>query len=91
MNNYDLQLTNKWHKQLFIRDLATSTQKGNRFLIPFGSFGDLVPERTNISPQDYCATQNKYFSRGEICVANVIPPANGASLGSFLCSKFRLG
>ena len=26
---------NKWHKQLFIEDLATSTQKGNRFVIPF--------------------------------------------------------
>ena len=33
----------------------------------------------------------KKLSRGEICVKNFIPPANGASLGSFLCSKFRLG
>ena len=31
------------------------------------------------------------LSRGEICVVNFIPPENGASLGSFLCSKFRLG
>ena len=33
----------------------------------------------------------RLLSRGEICVANFIPPANGASLGSFLCSKFKLG
>ena len=32
-----------------------------------------------------------YLSRGEICVANFIPPAHGASLGSFLFSKFRFG
>ena len=25
------------------------------------------------------------LSRGEICVANFIPPANGASLGRFFC------
>ena len=30
---------------------------------------------------------NFQLSRGEICVENVIPPANGASLGSFLCSR----
>ena len=27
------------------------------------------------------------LSRGEICVANLIPPANGASLGSYFCVK----
>ena len=26
------------------------------------------------------------LSKGEICVANFIPPVNGASLGSFFCS-----
>ena len=40
------------------------------------------------------STKEKFFkinlklSRGEICVANFIPPGNGASLGSFLCSKY---
>ena len=27
------------------------------------------------------------FSRGEICVANFIAPANGASLGIYFCAK----
>ena len=34
------------------------------------------------------------LSRGEICVANIIPPVNGVSLGSFFAqnsSKVRLG
>ena len=29
------------------------------------------------------ATKKSKLSRGEICVANFIPPANGASLGRF--------
>ena len=34
------------------------------------------------------AAINEYkLSRGEICVANLIPPANGASLGSDFCVK----
>ena len=31
--------------------------------------------------------QFKKLSRGEICVANFIPPANGSSLGSYFRGK----
>ena len=30
---------------------------------------------------------NNQFSRGEICVANFIPPANGASQGNYFQAK----
>ena len=36
--------------------------------------------RTYLSDETVCTDK---LSRGEICMANFIPPANGASLGSF--------
>ena len=43
----------------------------------------ILCESEDISDLDQ--VNNTKLSRGEICVANFIPPANGASLGSFLC------
>ena len=38
----------------------------------------------------YIALNKNTFklSRGEICVANFIPPVNGVSLGSYLVKKY---
>ena len=41
---------------------------------------------TNIIYKD-CKVLNVKLSRGEICVANLIPPANGASLGIYFKAK----
>ena len=41
--------------------------------------------------KDKCTQFNKKLSRGEICLANFIPPANGASLGRFFVKKSKNG
>ena len=41
------------------------------------------PDTQTSKVQDYL----KKLSRGEICVTNFMPPANGASLGSYFCVK----
>ena len=49
----------------------------------FSVFKDFKKEVKSINDWSF----DQKLSRGEICVENFIPPANGASLGSYFCVK----
>ena len=71
-------------KKLFVilRKLKLVFKKKNLLF-----YWELVAASENFKHQTFiCSVNNRTkLSRGEICVANFIPPANGASLGIFCC------